>query len=354
MKFVHIADVHFDKPFSLLENSGLTERRRLEQREAFHKVIEYCKQNQVEMLLIAGDLYEHEYIRKSTIEYINQCFREIQDTTKVFIAPGNHDPYIANSYYHHFTWNDNVKIFDRLEKVEVNGVTLYGYGFTDFYSGPIVLPADLASNQVNLLLMHADINGSKEGDANYNPILETQLENSLFQYIALGHIHKNNITEHKKAVYPGSLVAGGFDELGRHGMIVGNIDVETKTVTTSFYPVDTKEFKVKTVDISEMNSEEELIESINAIVLEENAYYKIEFRGTKQFDIDCTRILKHITNPNILKMKDKTKIKYDIEALAKEKSLRGLFVQEILKNMKEDRSNEEELMRKIEMGLNIM
>ena len=71
MKFIHIANMHFDKPFTILEKNGLTEKRRLEQRNAFNKMITYIKENNIEYLFIAGDLYEHEYIRKSTIEYIN-------------------------------------------------------------------------------------------------------------------------------------------------------------------------------------------------------------------------------------------------------------------------------------------
>lgn len=41
-------------------------------------------------------------------------------------------------------------------------------------------------------------------------------------YIALGHIHKPYYDEEKKqkVVYPGSLVALGFDEKGPHGVIV--------------------------------------------------------------------------------------------------------------------------------------
>ena len=45
MKFVHIADVHLDVPFTTLEGRNLSERRRLEQREALKKVIEYIKEN---------------------------------------------------------------------------------------------------------------------------------------------------------------------------------------------------------------------------------------------------------------------------------------------------------------------
>ena len=71
MKFVHIADMHFDAPFTSLnavENLG--EKRRLEQRNAFRKIIDFVLKNDVEYLFIAGDLYEHEYVRKSTIDFI--------------------------------------------------------------------------------------------------------------------------------------------------------------------------------------------------------------------------------------------------------------------------------------------
>ena len=80
MKFVHIADMHFDMPFTVLSKNGLAEERRLDQRNIFNKMINYIKENNIEYLFIAGDLYENEYIRKSTIEYINNCFKQIPNT----------------------------------------------------------------------------------------------------------------------------------------------------------------------------------------------------------------------------------------------------------------------------------
>ena len=134
MKFVHIADMHFDTPFSVLNSRNkLGEKRRLEQREVLIKIINYIKENNIDYLFISGDLYEHEYIRKTTIEYINNLFKEISNT-KVFISPGNHDPYINNSMYKTFTWNNNVHIFSgKLEIVEEEDCDIYGFGFNDFY-----------------------------------------------------------------------------------------------------------------------------------------------------------------------------------------------------------------------------
>ena len=134
MKFVHIADMHFDSPFvNLSDKESLGNLRRLDQRKAFKKVIEYIKENKIKYLFISGDLYEQKYIKKSTIEYINNLFKEIPET-KIFISPGNHDPYIKNSYYYKFNWSENVKIFSsKIEKIELEDADIYGFGFDDFY-----------------------------------------------------------------------------------------------------------------------------------------------------------------------------------------------------------------------------
>ena len=219
MKFVHIADVHFDMPFTVLAKNGFSEQRRIGQRDAFLKMINYIKENNIEYLFISGDLYEHQYVRKSTIEYINNCFKQIPNT-RIYISPGNHDPYLKNSYYNKFEWNENVHIFTDFERVNNNGINIYGYGFTDFYSKKVELPQDLDNSKTNILVMHADLNGTTREFGEYNSILESELQKTNFDYIALGHIHKNNIEDRGKIIYPGSLIAGGFDELGKHGMIV--------------------------------------------------------------------------------------------------------------------------------------
>ena len=352
MKFVHIADIHFDMPFTVLNKNDLAENRRLDQRKVFKKVIDYIKENNIEMLFITGDLYENEYVRKSTIEYINDCFKQIPNT-KIFITPGNHDPYLNNSYYNQYSWNENVKIFTQMEKVQINkNIDLYGYGFTSFYSKVTNLPQSLDTSKANILLMHADLNGTAKENAEYNPILESTLMLSGFDYIALGHIHKNNVYENKKIVYPGSLISGGFDELGKHGMVVGEINEIDSKITREFIPLDNKEFKEIEINISNINSIESLIETINEIKLEEDKYYKIILTGQKQVEINTLDLLKNIDNKNIIKIKDKASIEYDLEKIAKEQSLKGIFVKRLLEQMNEE--NKEEILDSIYIGLSLM
>ena len=47
---------------------------------------------------------------------------------RVFIAPGNHDPYKPDALYRHIDWPTNVHIFQSMawQAVEFEGITLWG------------------------------------------------------------------------------------------------------------------------------------------------------------------------------------------------------------------------------------
>lgn len=188
MKFVHIADMHFDSPFvNLSDKDILGDLRRLQQRKVFKKVIEYIKQNNIEYLFISGDFYEHKYVKLSTIEYINNLFKEIPKT-KVFISPGNHDPYIKNSYYNKFNWNENVTIFHaEIQKIENEDIDIYGYGFDDFYCTNCGIEnleiEDL--NKTNVLVIHGTIDGASTEEKQYNSMTRKLLQEKQFDYIAI-------------------------------------------------------------------------------------------------------------------------------------------------------------------------
>ena len=357
MKFVHIADMHFDAPFAVLNSRNkLGEKRRLEQREVFRKIINYIKENSIEYLFIAGDLYEHEYIRKTTAEYINNLFKEIPNT-KIYISPGNHDPYINNSIYKNFNWNDNVHIFrGKLEVVKENNCNIYGFGFNDFYCKNSIVDEIKIENkeQINILVAHGSLNGGILENMEYNPMNRNKLKELGFDYVALGHIHKldYNTEEEQRIVYPGSTISLGFDELGKHGMIVGELNKEN--IMLEFIPMDNKEFKEMELDISDINSEEELIEKINNLILEENTYYKIILNGDKNFEINIYNLFKFILNENIIKIKNKTKLKIDLEKISKNNNLKGLFVKEILDELNKENSNKELLENVLELGLDVI
>ena len=99
MKFLHLADIHLDMPFKLVGAMG--EKRRMMQLDILRKVAEYVNENKIKYMFIAGDLYEHEYIKDGTINAFINIIKKMPDT-QIFISPGNHDPFVAGSVYDRF------------------------------------------------------------------------------------------------------------------------------------------------------------------------------------------------------------------------------------------------------------
>ena len=370
MRFIHMADVHFDSPFTVLtDKRDFGTKRRLEQREAFRKAIEYISKENIPYLFIAGDLYNQDYIRESTVEFINNLFKTIPNT-KIFISPGNHDPFLKNSFYNTFNWNKNVTIFgDKIERIELEDVDIYGYGFNDFYcSNSKVEEIEIKNtNKVNILLVHGALDSSKSIDAQYNPVSTNKLKEIGFDYVALGHIHKRTDENKYNFIYPGSMISFGFDELGEHGMLdviiekeieknklnnsENNKKIDKNKIKINFIKLDDRIFEEININISEINSQEELIEKINSIKIKNNIFYKIILIGSRNIEINKNEICKLITNENILKVEDKTEMKYNLDQLAKQKNLKGVFVKKMLDKLKTENYDEEEIKKAIEIGL---
>ena len=360
MKFIHTADIHFDSPFATLTGKGqFAQERRLEQRKVMKEMVEYIKENNIPYFFIAGDLYEQDYIKKNTIEYVNQLFNEIPNT-KVFITPGNHDPYIKNSFYKQFKWSENVHIFtNEIEVIEDENVDIYGYGFNDFYMAKKFDQIHIKNRQkINILITHGSLDSGIEENREYNPLTTKELRELGFDYVALGHIHKSSYNDYlgQSIVYPGSPISLGFDELGDRGFIAGNIDDKNKELKLQFIKTSAKTFAEYNFDTSEINSEEELIEKINNTKFDDNKFYKIILVGKCSFNIDENKILDLINIKNIIRIRNHTQVKYDIEEIAKQISLKGLFAKRILEKIQNTENEQEknQLISAFEVGMDVL
>lgn len=359
MKFVHMADLHLDSKFeSLSKVDGLAGKRRMEQRQALRNVVEFVKENDVEILIIAGDLYEQNYIRKSSIEYVNSLFEEIPNT-QVIITPGNHDPYITNSFYNTFKWAKNVYIFSGdAEKIDVKGIHVYGMAFTDFYCRENKIEEIKIDNpdDINILAMHGTLDAAIDqyNHRDYNPVKKSTLEKKGFDYVALGHVHKPYFEdeENQKVCYCGSLLSLGFDEPGKHGFILGTI--KGNEISKRFVPIDQREFCVEEIDITQCYSNEDIIDKINKMSTKENDLYEVILVGKRSFIINKNEISKMCQNSNIVKIKDKTQIGIDINEISNEQSVRGIFVKNMLSKIDNEGLDEDYVIKAIEIGLEVL
>ena len=254
-------------------------------------------------------MYEEKDVRKSTIEFINNEFSKIPNT-KVFIVPGNHDPYIKGSFYENFNFCENVYVFkEPIEVYEDKDIRIYGVGFTDFYmnENPLRDIKVVKDLKPTILISHCDINGVQDKNGfSYNPILLSKLKELDFDYAALGHIHNIEFNPNEKITYSGSTISLGFDELGYHGVIVG--EFLNGKLSTEFLQIDDRIFTEYELNVENHTSNEEIIEKINDLNFKEKELVKIILVGYKNFDIDIKKIFGLITNENVIKIKERKNI----------------------------------------------
>lgn len=118
VKIVHAADFHLDSAFGALSAEQARQRRR-ESRELLTRLSNYVNQNGVDLVLLAGDLFDSDTTYRETLEALSEALGAMQ--ARVFIAPGNHDPYSAKSAYATISWPENVHVFTSktVERVEL-------------------------------------------------------------------------------------------------------------------------------------------------------------------------------------------------------------------------------------------
>ncbi len=341
MKFIHIADLHFDRPFvSLQGNKELSKKRKLEQKYNFRRVIEYIKEYKIELLLISGDLFEQKYVTEDTIQYISSCFNEIPDT-KIFISPGNHDPLIQSSPYNKFDWGENVYIFgSEVGKYQIDNVNIFGFAFDDYFMDKdLVTDIEVDDAMFNVLVAHCTLDGAQK---KYCDIKTEQLKK--FDYSTIGHVHLKKIDD-SGIIYPGSLTSCGFDEPGEHGMVVGEFKYDfkdkRKIVDYQFVKIDETQFEKIKLDVSNINSTQELIDKLNL----KNNIYKIELIGTRYFDTSNIEEEIKIANKGVCAVEDNTHASYDLNAISKEETLKGIFTKKMLSMMDENPEQKDKILR---------
>ncbi len=365
IKILHCSDLHFDSPFSELDSS-FSENRKEDLRECFGNIVDMAKSNQVDLLLISGDIFDNGSVMKNTLDYIRKKFEEIHDI-RVFIAPGNHDPFNEKSFYSMLKWPENVHVFkDKMEKIQIDELKLcvYGRGFSNSYERESLLKdfrgeLNIDEYTTNIMVLHGDI-ANKGTKNDYNPVTLEEIGLSGMDYIALGHRHSfSGINREKNTyyAYSGNPEGRGFDETGEKGIILG--EVCKKFVDLKFVPISKRQYIIKEIDISKLDTYDEIIynieNSISPLDREKNLY-KFILKGEvdPEFVISKSVIEEKMKQYfYYAKVVDKTGVKIDYEALSKEFSLKGLFTKKMLQSIEnaEDETEKEKLKKALKVGI---
>lgn len=338
IKFVHCADIHLDAPFREYGQGSYGDTRRRDIRDAFLNILKRVKTENADFLLISGDLYEHGSVVKSTMEWLYMVLSEAE--VPIVIIPGNHDPYILNSWYKNWEWPSNVTILTphnpNLVLDELN-VNIYGIGFSNFKEGKPDLSMVLKpkENFLNILMFHGTLDMDFAG-TDYKPVTTKELEALGYDYYALGHFH--NIRDDyplKNAYNPGSPEPLGFDETGEHGAFIVTAEKAMDGTSLKVEKFDTaiRAYHDDDLNITGLKTLEEIkmrilghLEGFNP----ERDIIRINLKGRTELSLE-EDILTSLFAENYLylKIRDDTRKAHDIESLEKDSSLKGAYVREM-------------------------
>lgn len=347
VKLLHCGDLHLDAPFtSLADRDGGPEQRRQELKRMLGMIVDLAASEQVDLLLICGDLYEHGYVRKSTFHFINEQFQKIRDIP-VLIIPGNHDPASPDSLYSSCDWSENVRILknsdDYYEHVKTGTRVFAGMPPAGYLSGaaghPPVRDMDLKA-VINVLMYHGTLDMSFNTDA-YQPITSAELDTCGFDYCALGHFHSviQGAGRSGRIYNAGSPEPLGFDEEGKHGVYLVTIEKNDRNesrIDAAFRELGQRCFMKLEVQAGGCLTDEQTAAVVAAAIESAGCagdLYSITLQGylDRSFRINTSYVADLLKDKAYyVKITDNTSPDYDFGFIAREPGLRGLFAKKML------------------------
>ena len=227
MKFVHTADLHLDSPLRGLSSypDAPADRLRTATRDAFHNLVSTAIDEEVDFMVIAGDVYDGDWKDFSTgLFFVRQMGRLRQAGIPVYLLYGNHDA--ESDMTRSLELPDNVHVFSSRKaetlRIDELKVALHGRSFKVAATTENFLPGypDPVAGWLNLGVLHTALEGNSE-HAKYAPCSVAELQAKGYQYWALGHVHEHWIQRGDVTIaYPGNLQGRHIRELGARGALL--------------------------------------------------------------------------------------------------------------------------------------
>ena len=199
IRFIHASDAHIDSPLRGLDiyDGAPVDLLRGATRKAFINLIQLSIDENIDFLVMSGDLYDGDWKDYSTGLFIRAQLVRLHDRgIPVYMIAGNHDA--ESVITKTLSLPKNVHVFSTrtTESIEVPGhpVVIHGRGFPKrAVPENLVLeyPAAVA-NKFNIGLLHTSLTG-RTGHGTYAPCNENDLRQKGYSYWALGHIHKPEV-----------------------------------------------------------------------------------------------------------------------------------------------------------------
>ena len=271
-RFLHAADIHLDSPLIGLSDieGRVAERIRTAPRAAFELLVEQAIEEEVNFLVIAGDLYDgtwRDY--KTGLFFAEQMGRLNQARIPVFLLHGNHDA--QSQITRPLVLPDNVNVFGirKAETFQIKelSVALHGQSFRQAATTDNLVPGypSPIDGAFNIGVLHTALGGMGE-HANYAPCSLAELVAKGYDYWALGHVHQGQVLhEQPHVVFPGNLQGRHVRETGPKGAYLVTVDHGEVTDLTAL-EMDVVRWSVLDVDVIPAGGIDDIVDLIRRAV----------------------------------------------------------------------------------------
>lgn len=306
MKFVHFADAHLDSPFLGLSFLPAAKKSEILQAadRSLQKIVDLALQERADLVLIAGDTFNSAHPSPhSQLFFARQMQRLTSSNIQVVMVFGNHDHLDprellmpASPCFH------LLGARQKIEQVKLQTQAGFPYLVTGFSYLQNHIAADLAAKMpakdndlFSIGLFHAALASSNQAANVYAPFTMADLNRLGYDYFALGHIHHRQIiSQHPLAVYPGNIQGRQSNELGAKGCYLAQVDEQTRQIKLRFVPTGQPNWQLVQAKLTGKTSKEELdrslVKQINAQLTGEN-FVCLQLQGAQFLSADQTDLV---------------------------------------------------------------
>lgn len=360
-KFLHTADLHLSRPFGFLP-PRLAEERRRDQRAALTRIADAVLERDVDLLLVAGDLFDTDDPDSTDLEAVTKEFSRVADAGKrIFAIPGNHDYASTNSFWHRLgTERIHVFLEPEWESVVLDdlGIAVSGIAFHRTKSDRrafegLKTPADVPA----LVLVHASYEVFEGQLERYHPFSVGELSGVGACYVALGHYHRFNPIRAGSvtACYPGTPegISGDAAETEDRVFVVGEIGDDG---SIAFEPVKVNRRTMRSVelDCTSFESQTSLFDAVRKLC-KPDVLLELRVAGTPTGEVAAVleglpdRFKESCVHLSL----DASNLSLPADIPADDRTIRGRFCTRLLQQINDcaDIERQRLLRRALELGL---
>ncbi|MDP8257753.1 MAG: metallophosphoesterase [Candidatus Alcyoniella australis] len=344
VRVLHTADLHLGA--SMVQFGEFADQRRDDFAATFERIVDRAIEGQADILAIAGDLFDRNAAPQRVIERVRRGCERLEAAGVVCVlVPGTHDGVDASdAIYRTINLPGAIVLMDpRCESpvpltVRDQRINLYGLAARPGTENPLSSMARRDLPGLHLGLLHATLVRAPQWQVPTRdvPVTAEQLADLGLDYVALGHLHRQQTVEHEGrlvAAYCGSPEGKDFTENGPRAFLWVELSAGGARIQSE--NCQTRQLAAVEVEQSDVES---LDQAVDAAVTAcgEASICRVTLRGSPPLELDLAGLRQRLeARLDYLELIDDTLSisTRELERLGAERTVRGAFVQRMAQRL---------------------